>query len=139
MKIIRNLLILASAVAFLPISAAHAARTAPMVTLENVAATSVDGKPLTAEQVKKAIISGAASKQWIASVEGPNTIRATHTRGRHSAVVDIVYTANSYSIRYVNSVDLNYGGRDGGQIIHPTYNNWVNNLRQAIDAALRAV
>lgn len=110
-----------------------------MVTLESMVVASADGKPLTTEQVRKAIIAGAASKQWIASVQAPNIVRATHTRGRHSAVVDIVYTSNSYSIRYVSSVDLSYGQRDGTTVIHPTYNNWVNNLRMAIDAALRTV
>jgi hypothetical protein len=139
MKIIRNLLILGLAAVLLPMPAAHAARTAPMMTLENVVATSVDGKPLTTEQVRKAIIAGAASKQWISSIQAPNTVRATHTRGRHTAVVDIVYTASSYSIRYVSSVELNHTEENGQTLIHPTYNNWVNNLRVAIDAALKTV
>jgi hypothetical protein len=110
------------------------------VNYENVMVLSVDGKPLTVEQVRKAIIAGGASKQWIASAQDGDKIRFTHTRGRHTAVVDVAYSAKSYSIRYVDSTDLNYSAKEsGGPIIHRTYNNWVSNLRVAIDAALKTV
>jgi hypothetical protein len=137
MKAIRAILLLVAAL--MTVTAVHAARTAPLVGYENVLATSIDGKPLTTEQVRKAIIMAAASKQWVASALQGDTLRLTHSRGKHTAVVDVVYTAQSYSIRYVDSSNLNYDAVKGAPIIHPTYNGWVNNLRAAIDAALRAV
>jgi hypothetical protein len=131
------LLVVASLVAA---PAAHAARTAPLVNYESVLVQSVDGKPLTLEQVKRAVIAGGASKQWIASAQDGDRIRFTHTRGRHTAIVEVAYTPQSYSIRYVDSTDLNYSAKEtGGPVIHRTYNNWVSNLRVAIDAALKTV
>jgi hypothetical protein len=109
-----------------------------MLKYENNPVQSFDGKPLSLEQVKKAIIQGGAMHQWLASQQPNNVIRLTHTRDRYTAVVDVAYSESAYSIRYVTSAELNYSP-EGGGMIHPTYNNWVKNLKNAIDAAMRTV
>ena len=46
----------------------------------------------------------------------------------HVAVVDVRYTATTYSITYKDSTNLNY--RDGQ--IHKNYNGWIENLDRDI-------
>ena len=137
MNAIRSILLVLVAAASLAAPPAAQARGAPMVTFQDIAFS--DGRKLSLEQVKRAVIRAASSKQWAASVKGNNTVRATYTKGRHSAVVDVVFTQSSYSIRYVDSNDLNYSDKDGKATIHPAYNKAVTALRQSIDAQLRTV
>jgi hypothetical protein len=136
MRIVPSLLL--SLAALLAASGVHAARAVPIQNYEDLPVSSADGKPLTAEQVRKAIISGAATRQWIASVQPGNIVRLTYSPRSHSAVVDVVYSAKSYSIRYADSTNLNYGQEGSKGVIHPNYNKWINNLRQAIEVALRS-
>jgi len=112
MKIIQPLLLLIAAL--LAASSVHAlGRGTPLQNFEDVLVQSVDGKPLTLEQVRKAVVAGAASRQWILSAVDGNKFHATHTRGRHTATVEIAYTTERYSIRYVDSIDLSYGEQNG--------------------------
>ena len=111
--------------ALLGAPAAQAARTAPLVNLENIPVESIDGKPLTLAQVRKAIISGATSRKWTPSEKGPNKLYLTvgGLNAKHTAIVEVSYTTKHYSIKYVDSTDLNYGAsKDGKPVIHPNYN-----------------
>jgi hypothetical protein len=47
----------------------------------------------------------------------------------HTAVVDIFYTATTYSIQYRSSINLD---ESGGQI-HKNYNGWISNLVKGIN------
>lgn len=137
MKTARSLLFLLTAL--LAASSALAARGgAPIQNYEDLPVATGNGKPLTAEQVKNAIISGGARARWTASVRSGNVIRLTLSPRSHSASVDVTYSAKSYSIRYADSVNLGYSPEGGAGIIHPNYNKWVGNLRQAIEVALRS-
>ncbi len=55
-------------------------------------------------------------------------IEATYNRDGHNVVVLIVYNQNSFSVRYVSSVGLNYDG----QTIHTYYNGQVDQLVRQI-------
>ncbi len=136
MKIIHSLLFLLAALLALP--SAYAARTTPLVNYEEVLVATPDGKPTSAEHVRKAIIAAASRTRWAASAGPGNAVRLTYSRGGHTAVVDVAYSAKSYSIRYADSSNLNYTQDGGKQLIHPTYNKQVNSLRLAIDVALRS-
>jgi hypothetical protein len=46
--------------------------------------------------------------------------------------VDIAYTKETFSITYVDSVNMNYSIRSDGPYIHPKYNRWVEILKQDI-------
>jgi hypothetical protein len=50
-------------------------------------------------------------------------------------VVDIPYSAKSYSITYKSSSNLNYDGTT----IHSNYNGWVQNLHKAINTQLNTL
>ena len=136
MQTVRNLMLVAALLAAAP---AHA-RNAPMVNFENIAISTSDGKAAAPEKVRKAIIQAASARKWAPSQHSPNTIRATYNHGsKYSAVVDIKFTGQSYSIVYVDSVGLNYASEGGKSVVHPTYNKLVTALRQSIDAQLRSL
>ncbi|SRR5260370_19860009 len=126
--------------ALLVAPSAQAARTAPLQNYEDVLVATPDGKPTTVEHVRKSILAGASRTRWAASAksEDANTVRLTYSRGNHTAVVDVHYSAKSYSIRYADSTNLNYAEEGGKQLIHPVYKKQVNSLRLAIDVALRS-
>ena len=117
----------------LVIATAAYARSAQMVKYTDVIVES--DKPLTMEQVKKVILTAASQRRWTASERDKNRIRLSYSRGQHSAVIDVVYSTKKYSIVYVDSANLNYEG----ETIHPTYNSWVNSLKQGIDLGLKTI
>ncbi len=83
----------------------------------------------TLEEVENAIINGASVKGWQMRKVEPGKMRGQlNMRGKHQAVIDIFYTKDYYSIKYVNSMGLKY---ENGKI-HPNYNRWIHNLRYAI-------
>ena len=100
-------------------------------------AAAASGKLLTQDDVKRTIQIAAMLKNWSIEDKGQGAILATlNVRGKHTIVVDVSYTASSYSFTYNNSVNMNYT-QDGGQgVIHPNYNKWVQDLRKAIQIEL---
>jgi len=116
---------------------AEARGTVPIVPHENVVLTAAAGGPLTAEQVRGAIIRAAARTRypWMITADGPDKLIATTlVRGKHTAEVSISYTPSSFSVTYRDSRNLNYRIRHGAPEIHPNYNVWVQQLVDAIQA-----
>jgi hypothetical protein len=132
MKSTRNLIAgILFATLTLAVTGAHAARTAPMVEQENMPLSAA--KALTPAEAKKSIIAAAVRKGWRVVKDNPGNLRFEYLRGKHMAVIDVPYTTKSYGIKYVASDNLNYQDKDGRRLIHPTYNDWVNGLVQAIN------
>ena len=75
-------------------------------------------------QIKRA----GAALGWQMVDESPGVIRATISLRTHRAVAEIRYDQAQFSIRYVDSVNLNYDGSN----IHPNYNGWIQRLEQTI-------
>jgi len=89
---------------------------------------------VSVQEVKTAIIRACALLKWVLKEKNKNTIRASIlVRNKHTVVVDIPYTANAYSIKYVNSINMK-AKPDGS--IHPNYNNWVMKLADQINQEL---
>jgi hypothetical protein len=131
MKIVQKLAVL---IAILFASAGACARgTVPVVNFEDNQITTGSGKTLAAEEVRKLITAAAGAKRWTVTAAGREKMQATLNVRSHAVVVDVAYTATSYSIRYVDSTNLNYEFDAAGGKIHPSYNNWVKQLKQAID------
>jgi hypothetical protein len=109
-----------------------------IINYENVAVAGLGGQPLTAAQVKEAIKSAAAERQWEVTDSGPDRMLATlHVRGKHTAQTEIVYTPATVSLVYKDSVNLKYApGPDGKGVIHPFYNRWVQDLKESIRLTL---
>lgn len=103
--------------------------------IQNVDQAAVPSKTLTSDQVRLAIIRAGDGLGWKMKDEGPNKMVGTLILRKHVAVVDIPYTATSYSIKYRSSVELDE--KDGK--IHKNYNGWIQNLTRNITAQLGAI
>ena len=108
---------------------AGCARTAP---IEQVNAIVSAGH--TEAQVKDAIIKAGAQRQWIMSDAGPGVIKGKLQNRDHVADIKINYSATSYSIVYVSSINLIAANGK----IHRNYNRWVHNLDKDIQVTLAA-
>lgn len=87
--------------------------------------------------VEAAILNGCHRLRWLPSKIREGTIRATLTLRSHYAVVDIDYTTDSFTVRYVESDELRYRkSADGRETIHKNFNSWVQNLVVEIDRQL---
>ncbi len=92
-------------------------------------------KPLDANQVKIAIVTAGGALGWRMREVSPGFLEGTLALREHTAVVDIAYSAKSYSITYKSSLKLDE--KDGQ--IHKNYNGWIQNLDKGIHGALAAV
>jgi hypothetical protein len=110
----------------------------PIVNHENVAITTQSAKPLTLEEVGKAIVTGARNHKWTVSpVAGQPKLQAKlDVRDKHTVVVEIDYSETAYSIRYLSSINMKYRVQDDVPVIHPFYNRWVSDLMKGIDSEL---
>lgn len=79
---------------------------------------------------REALIRRAAASQpgWSVQSMRPGLLRATNTWRSHQMTVDISFDIRSFTIRYVNSVNLDYTGAQ----IHQAYNDRVRALERAI-------
>jgi hypothetical protein len=95
----------------------------------------VANKALSPADVQKAIMVAGAGLGWQMLQRAPGRIEGVLILREHRAVVDIKYSAKSYSITYKDSEKLDYDGTN----IHPNYNGWIQNLDRAIRAQLTAI
>jgi hypothetical protein len=89
-------------------------------------------KPVTQEDVQKAIMRAGNALTWQMKVVKPGLIVGTLTLRGNMAMVDIKYDTKQYSITYKDSSGLNYDG----STIHKNYNGWIENLDRAIRTQL---
>ncbi len=86
-----------------------------------------ENKP-SIEQIKKAIIIAGSGLGWRIKSQSPGHLIGTLNLREHTAIVDIKYTTENFSITYNSSTNLNYDGTN----IHSNYNGWIQNLEKAI-------
>ena len=98
----------------------------------------VENSPIEAKvpssKVYDAIKMAGASKGWIITNVKPGLAMGKLNARSHTAIVEIPYTENSFSIRYKDSTDLNYDASNNQ--IHKNYNGWIKNLENAINVQL---
>lgn len=82
----------------------------------------------TSEAVETAILRAGSSIGWRMQPQANDQIQATMTQGSQSATVLIDYGVQGYKIQYHHSQGLRYNGDQ----IDPLYNEWVENLNNAI-------
>lgn len=121
------------------LAAGAQARSAPIYEPARVRLTSAQGVPLGAEQVRAAIVSGAAVRHWQVVAQGPDKVTLRYEKaGKFEAVVDVNYSADGFQVVYVSSNNLEYQRSSTGTEIHPNYNRWIKNLELDIGGAARA-
>lgn len=91
-------------------------------------------KKLSSEQVYKAIRAAGYELGWNVKKVKNGLAQASISLRGHSAVVEIPYSTNSYSIVYKTSSNLKYDSSNN--TIHKNYNSWVQNLKNKIDFKL---
>ncbi len=106
----------------------------PILNVDQAAITNSSGKPLSREQVRSAIVRAGAALGWQMKDEGPGKLVGSLQLRTHSAVIEIPYSANNYSIKYRSSMNLH---EQGGNI-HKNYNGWIQNLTRGVNAQLSA-
>lgn len=110
------------------------ANQAPVLNVVNAPVYSY-GTPLGEADVRAAIARGLAVKGWTIESEQPRLIRARVDVPPHWARVQIPYSDRGFSIYHAgNSPSLKFDG----ERIHRRYNHWIDRLRAAITAELRA-
>ena len=107
---------------------------APIENVENASVIAVANKPLTAEQVRGAIVRAGAGLGWIMKDAAPGQLTGTLLLRTHTAEVRIPYSPTGYSIGYKSSLNL----QESGGKIHRNYNGWIQNLNRGINAQLAA-
>ena len=98
--------------------------TRPIYNVERQNFTTSGTLDQRAEQIRRA----GGGLGWQMSPVRPGVMRATLNLRSHVAVTEIAYDEQGFSIRYVDSVNLDYNGTS----IHKNYNGWIENLERAI-------
>jgi hypothetical protein len=119
--------------AFAPGSAAAAV---DLIEWNDVAAVTGSGKPATAEEIKRAFMVGGARRNWTFAEAGPGRMIGTLNVRTHTLVMDVTYGDGKYSLRYRDSVNLDFKDHDGKKTIHRAYLNWNTNLMNDARAEL---
>jgi len=106
-------------------------RTAPVLNV--VDAPVVANKPPSMQDVQDAIRRAGAALGWRMEPVKPGLIQGTLELRTHKAIVEIPYSTTAFSIKYKDSVNLDYTGDS----IHSNYNGWIQNLEKGIRTQLQ--
>ena len=123
----------------LAMASAHARGVVPLANFENQKIVTSTGKPAAPQAVREAIVRAgtAGARKWdIAPTADGKTLLATTRWEDHMLVVRIEPAAETYSVRYADSVNLKYSIKDGQPAIHPAYNKLVGELVRTIAVEL---
>jgi hypothetical protein len=93
------------------------------------------GKPLTLDQVQKAIIDAGIKQTWIMTPVKSGEMLGEYNVQSHQIHVLIPYTTKNYSILYKDSSNLRYDPEK--RTIHVNYQKWIERLDNEIKTRLR--
>lgn len=82
--------------------------------------------------VAKAIKRAGVTLGWVMKDKDESEIIGVLNLRTHMAKISIKYTTEFYSIKYLDSKELNYDGTN----IHSNYNGWIKNLDRGIQSQL---
>jgi hypothetical protein len=124
------------ALAIAALAPGMAAAAVNVIDWNNVVANTGSGKPATAEEIRRAFMVGGARRGWTFADAGPGKMTLTVVVRTHTLVMDLAYEDGKYSLKYKDSIDLDYREQDGKRTIHRNYVNWNNNLMNDARAEL---
>jgi hypothetical protein len=115
----------------------------PIVNHEKVVVQRANGQPASADEVRKAIVAAASAtgRKWVIAEPTPGRMIATYHVRTHTVVTEVLYGDSQFSVRYSDSSNMKYapGGPSGTGVIHPFYNQWVQDFVQAIRLELNRI
>jgi hypothetical protein len=132
---IRNWVLMV-ALAFAAFAPAPAFAAADLIEWSNVTAVTGSGKPATAEEIKRAFTVGGARRGWTATDAGPDKTILTLVVRTHTLVMELSYEPGKYSLKYKDSINLDFKDVAGKRTIHRAYVNWNTNLMNDARAEL---
>jgi hypothetical protein len=117
-----------------------AATLMALAACQNVPLQNIDDAPIHMAKhhyglgdVEKAIVRAGTSLGWQMRTVKPGLIDAKLYAEDQVAEVSIGYSTSLYSIKYLNSQNMNYQAKAGKPvIIYEDYNQWVQELDKAI-------
>lgn len=86
--------------------------------------------------IEKAIISSGVRRNWLVTDRQPGVVTLSYAKRGFSVTVKVMYDNSNITIKYADSVNLEYAMNGNTPVIHPNYNRWVNNLAHDIAAEL---
>lgn len=123
------------ALTILASGAVLARASVPVVDLVDQPVTTASGKALTVDEVQKAIRSAAEARKWVVVTQPDGRLAASlsWSGNKHTIVINIACQPDRYALTYKDSINMNYTTNlDGKPVIHPYYNRFVGELRDAI-------
>jgi hypothetical protein len=114
--------------AFAVIAPAPALAAADLIEWNNVTAVTGSGKPATAEEIKRAFTVGGARRGWTFTDAGPDKMILKLDVRTHTLMMELTYETGKYSLKYKESINLDYKDEAGKRTIHRSYVNWNTNL-----------
>lgn len=121
---LRNIAIVAG----LTLAVTGCAREQPVYNVVNHPIPAVS-KPLTLNDIQKAIILAGVDRGWVLTPVELGHLRGHIDHDGHSADIDVRFTPANYSISYVGSTNLL--ATTNGEI-HRNYNKWIHLLEEGI-------
>lgn len=134
----KNLLLVLSALLFLNAPVYATMRAVPLVNPAPVKVATFNTGSIKAEQVRAAIIAGGQQHNWTVKSEQPGKlVLALNVRNKHFLEVGVSYSETGYAVTYLTSERLEYTkNEDGTELIHPSFNRWMNYLTSSINTIL---
>jgi hypothetical protein len=110
-------------------------RVQPVYNVVDAAIATGSGNEPTLAQVEQAISAAATYKRWtVHRIDDGHLAASIHVR-KHFAKVDITFTTEVFSIKYLDSKVLRYDGTN----IHRNYNKWIILMERRIHHNLNAL
>jgi len=91
-----------------------------------------NGTRIALSEVERSILAACERRKFQCTVESPGLINARWERRGHSFDVTIPYSESTYSIRYKDSVRMDYNPKK--RRIDDAYNEYVDGLAEHIEA-----
>ncbi len=109
----------------------------PVVNYDNVPIITRSNKVPSLEDINKAVAIAATTKHWTLTSATPGHATASLVvRGKHTIVVDIIYTEKTLSMKYKDSTNMHYKNQDGVDYINSKYNQWTSAFLAAINSEI---
>lgn len=96
-------------------------------------------KPVTAAQVRNAILAAGPHHGWTLVSETPGVMTLQAATRAHSVTVDVAYDAHGFQVKFKSSENMGQEGSGDKITIHPHVNKWLSDFNEDIAGAVSAV